>query len=183
MSSKTLIKVDEQNFPPDWININYLPDSKARRIEIYLANKEGLLEGLILMFHFLFRDSKSSIIIYNNSWWDFCLDTWDHIEDKYDYELEGKSKESKEYLIMLKESAIENEYQGVCYCENWDRFLSVVLACILTHQAPYSPIFYEKKNEFFFYFHHTGSIGFYYKSENEVVSKILRIAEEEYELS
>ncbi len=64
---------------------------------------------------------------------------------------------------------------------NQHDFLSIILACILTHQAPHGPIFYDEENNFFFYFHHTRSIGLYYKSENEVVLKILGTANEDYE--
>lgn len=182
MSIRTLSKLEEANFPPGWINLDYLPDSNAERIEIYLVDKDETLEELTLMFYDLFREIKNDLKIYNNSWWDFCLDTWDIIEDKHNYELDGKSSESKAYLFILTESEIEKGYEGICSCMNFDKFLSIILACILTHQAPYSPIFYDEKNEFFFYFHHTGSIGFYYRYKNPVVLKILTTAKEEYDI-
>ena len=132
------------------------------------------------MFYTLFGGAKSNIKVYNPSWWDYCLDTWNAKSDKYDYELEGKSDESKDYLIMLKESSIENSYSGTCICNNWDKFLSIILACIVTNIAPYSPVFYDEENDFFFYFHHSGSIGFYYKIRNEVVEKIINVIADEY---
>ncbi|MBL7813949.1 MAG: hypothetical protein JNL70_03000 [Saprospiraceae bacterium] len=182
MNIKILSKYDEIDFPFDWVNLDYLPDSKGQKIEIYLLEREQFFNGLILMFYILFGNTKNNIKIYNNSWWDFCLDTWNHNEDSYSYELEGKTQESKDYLTMLIKSDIEKGYSGICMCENWEKFLSIILACILTHQAPYSPVFYDKDNNFFFYFHHTGSIGLYYKSENDNIHKILNIAKEEYEL-
>lgn len=135
------------------------------------------------MFYTLFQGIKNDIKVYNHSWWDFCLDTWNPNADEYDYELKGKSSETKDYLIMLTESSIEHGYSGTCSCNNWDKFLVIALACVVTHQAPYSPIFYNEKNDFFFYFHHTGSIGFYYKVRNETVAKILAIAKHKYLVS
>lgn len=182
MSDKILKKDYSQEFPLQWVNLDYLPDSNGQKVEIYLQDKEGFLGGLILLFYTLFKDLEHDIKIYNNSWWDFCLDTWDYNDDTYNYELEGKTEESKKYLEMLIKSDIEKEYSGSCMCENWDKFLQIVLGCILNHQAPYSPIFYNEKYNFFFYFHHSGSIGFYYKSENEMIFKILNIAKDEYKL-
>lgn len=179
---KTLDKITNQNFPLEWANLDSYAETKGHKIEIYLIKNETLIEGLIVMFYTLFRAIKSNIKVYSSSWWDYCLDTWNAKEDKYDYGLEGKSDESKEYLIMLKESSVELGYSGMCRCNNWDKFLSTILVCIVTHKAPYSPVFYDEENGFFFYFHHTGSIGFYYKMRNKVVEKVLNIAKDEYDL-
>lgn len=176
----TLNKIKDQKFPLTWANLNSYTESKGSKVEIYLINNENLIQSLILMFNTLFANLKSAINIYNPSWGDFCLDTWNVKDDKYDYEFDGKSLETKDYLMMLKESKIENEYSGICICNDWDKFLKITLACIVTHVAPYSPVFYEKENSFFFYFHHTGSIGFYYKEQNVVVEKILSIAIDKY---
>lgn len=177
---KTLDKITNQNFPLTWANLDSFTESKGHRLEIYLFENENLREGLILMFYTLFRTIKDNIKIFNASWWDYCLDTWDVKEDKDNYELDGKSIETKNYLIMLKESFIEPGYSGICSCNDWNNFLSISLTCILTHIAPYSPIFFDEKNDFFFYFHHTGSIGFYYKMQNEVVGKIINTMKSEY---
>ena len=177
-----LNKCDKKDFPFDWVNLDSLPDSNGKRLEIYLLEEEGHLEGLILMFYTLFGDLKHGIKIYDKLWWDFCWDTWNIHEDSYDYSLEGKSSESKAYLTMLEKSGIEMGYSGSITCTDWDYFLPIILACILTHQAPYSPHFYNTENNFFFYFHHTGSIGFYYQSDNEIIHKLLDTANEEYEL-
>jgi hypothetical protein len=60
--------------------------------------------------------------------------------------------------------------------------LLIILKCIVSHQAPYSPIFYDEVNDFFFYFHHSGSIGLYYKIENETIKNILENASDEYDI-
>ena len=179
---KTLDKITNQNFPLAWANLDSYNDSKGHKIEIYLNKNENIVEGLILMFYTLFSTIKSNIKIYNPSWWDYCLDTWNVREDKYDYELEGKSVETKDYLIMLKESSIELGYSGICRCTDWDNLLSIILTCIVTHKAPYSPIFYEESGDFFFYFHHSGSIGFYFKMRNKIVEKVINSAKDEYRL-
>ncbi len=178
----TLEKINIKNFPLKWVNLDSLTDSDGYKIEIYLIENDNLVKGLITMFHTLFKTVKNRVKIYDLSWWDFCLDTWNPNLDKYDYELEGKSDETKSYLRMLKESSIELAYSGICRCNDWDKFLKIVLNCIVNHTAPYSPIFYDDENNFFFYFHHTGSIGFYYEKQNEVVGKILNIAKEEYDV-
>lgn len=181
MNSKILNK-HNKDFPLKWVNLDYFPDSQGEKLEIYVSKEKPLLQELIMMFYTLFDNTKYNIEIYAISWWDFCLDTWNHLKDEYDYGLEHKSEESRRYLMMLKESDIEIGYSGTCDCNNWDKFLSIILECIMTYQAPFSPIFFDKKNDFFFYFHSSGSIGFYYNSENEIVQKILDIAEEDYEL-
>lgn len=180
---KALNKITSQDFPLTWVNLDSYTESKGHKVEIYLVKKENLIEGLILMFYALFQTIKSNIKAYSPSWWDYCLDTWDARNDRYDYELEGKSIETKDYLIMLKESSIELGYSGICSCNDWDRFLSITLACIITYKAPYSPVFFDEENDFFFYFHHSGSIGFYYKLRNEAVEKILNVSKDQYKVS
>lgn len=177
-----LKKVDSHSFPLTWVNLDYMPESNGYKAEISLVERESMIEGLVQMFISLFRSTKDSIKIYNSSWWDFCLDTWNPINDRYDYEPEGKSNESKAYLQMLKNSGIQLGFSGTCHCENWDAFLTVILPCIITNQAPYSPIFYSVENDFFFYFHHTGSIGFYFTTKGDLVTEILSAAKEKYDV-
>jgi hypothetical protein len=179
---KIVEKIENQDFPIEWANLDSLSDSKGYRVEIYLIRNDNLLEDLISMFNTLFRTIKKSIKLYDSSWWDYCLDTWDPNNDKYDYELEGKSDETRDYLIMLKASSVEVGYSGVCRCIDWNVFLRVSLTCIVTHKAPYGHIFYDEENDFFFYFHHSGSIGFYYKERNEIIEKILSISKDEYDV-
>lgn len=177
-----LNSTNNQDFPFEWVNLDFFPDSKGSSYEIYLNKNNNLLEDLLQMFRSLFQSVDNNIKIYNYSWWDFCLDTWDIENDDYNYELTGKSNESKAYLKMLQSSFIEKDYSGICTCNDWNKFLPLVLTCILTHQAPYSPLFFNTEEDFFFYFHHTGSIGFYNNSERTSVKKIMSIAEREYRI-
>lgn len=178
-----LNKGSNKDFPLTWANLDYLPESKGHKLEIYLTNNSEVIDSLILMFYILFRETKNNVKVFNLSWWDYCLDTWNPFNDSLNYSIDAVSPETKDYLIMLKESDIENGYSGVCECNDWTRFLSVILTCILTHRAPYSPIFFNEENDFFFYFHHTGSIGFYYRSKNDVIEKIIGIAAVDYDIS
>src|ERR1041385_696762 len=98
-------------------------------------------------------------------------------QNEYNYELEGKSQETKSYLTLLIDSKVEFDYAGLCICKDWDSLLSVVISCIINHKAPFSPLFYNLEGEFVFYFHHTGSIGLLYKAENDTVREILHNAE------
>ncbi len=170
---------DINDFPFSWINTEYLPDSKCFKKEIYTEN-ENINDELMLLFYSLFRDDKSNILIYNESWWDFCIDTWNPNNEDYNYSIEGKSTETKSYINMLNNSNIGQGFSGVCSCDDWDSFLSIILNCLISHQAPYSPLFFNKSEEYFFYFHHTGSIGFYYKNETAIVKNILEKANDDY---
>lgn len=177
-----LKKVEVRKLPPTWISVDFLPDSNSYKNEIYLP-KEGCLDwDLRKMFYDIFGGYKKDIQIYNYSWWDFCLDTWNPITEQYDYEMQGKSEETKSYLQILSDSNIEIGYDALCNCENWDFFLKVILTCLITHKAPYSPIFFDHSSNFFFYFHHSGSIGFYYLEQTDTIIKILDIAKQNYDL-
>jgi hypothetical protein len=178
---KVIEKLTSGNFPFSWVDVDYYPNSNGEKVEIYLRNGNGVSE-LILMFYTLFSKVKADIMIYNSSWWDYCLDTWDHNKDEYDYSAFNKSEETIRYLGLLEESSIDIGYSGSCRCLNWDRFLSVSLRCLLNHIAPFSPLFYSEDNNFFFYFHHTGSIGFYYKNQYNIVQDILQKANLEYDI-
>lgn len=178
---KILIETDK-DFPFDWASLNSYRDSNAFRKEVYLKKQDYIISDLIFMFYSLFGSIKKKIKIYNKSWWDFCIDTWDYNKDEYNYDLDGKSLETQEYLKILKESGIQQGYSGCCFCEDWNVFLPTILKCIINHKAPYSPIFYDEENNFFFYFHHTGSIGLYYKEENSIIKQILLEASRDYYL-
>ncbi len=179
---KILQKLTTSNFPFKWVDITFLPNSAGIRKEIYVINNEDTVDELVLLFYSLFGNIKNEILIYDSYWWDFCLDTWNISTNEYDYEIEGKSIETGNYLQMLKDSDIEIGFSGSCECNDWDKFLTIILRCIINHTAPYSPKFYHNQYDFFFYFHHTGSIGLYYSSENEAVKKILEKAGKEYEV-
>lgn len=177
-----ILKEASKEFPFDWANLNSYRESFAHRQEIYLKDHNNIVEGLSLLFYYLFGHRKKRLIIYNKSWWNFCLDTWDFNNDEYNYDLDGKSIETREYLKILKRSEIPIDYSGCCTCMDWERFLFVILECIISYRAPYSPLFCDIEYEYFFYFHHTGSIGIYYKKENDVIKELLLKAYEEYRL-
>lgn len=174
--------------PFDWAKFNNYRETKSFRCEIYLnnidiesVNNESLIiSGLLKMFYKFFDKIKDDILIYNSSWWDLCLETWDIQTDSYNYDYKNKSKETSKYLRMLKWSNIDINYSGICQCSNWHKFLEIILNCVVYNQAPYSPIFINVESEFFFYFHASGSIGLYYKNDNELISKILYTANMEY---
>ena len=167
------------DFPFAWTDTENYRNSDANRTEIYLPGNDNSVEGLISLFYKLFANVQHNLLVHNNSWWDFCLDTWNIKTDEYNYDLQNKSEESRAYLELLIGSGMEVGYSGCCKCHDWNKFLPVILNCITSHAAPYSPKFCDVENEFFFYFHHTGSIGLYYKRENEVVKGILEVAAKE----
>jgi hypothetical protein len=170
------------DFPLPWANLEYYPDSKAFRKEIYTHADSHEMEELAMLFHHLFGPLKDRISIYAPSWWDLCLDTWNIQLDAYDYSPGGKSPETAAYLTMLTDAGIPSDYSGSIQCLHWDEFLTIILRCIISQTAPYSPVFFSEENQLFFYFHHTGSIGFYYEKESEVVKGILERAAERYEI-
>lgn len=179
---KLIEQIYVTGFPLKWAYLEYYPDSKGERKEIMLTGERDRVEGLVILFFTLFGSLKENIRIYSDAWWDFCLDTWNPKKDEYDYEPEEKSTETGAYLQMLKDADLPADYSGSCTCLDWERFLLITLRCIVSHQAPYSPVFYSQKDNFFFYFHHSGSIGFYYEHNNAVVTKIINTAMEEYEM-
>lgn len=177
---KIIEKVKTDAFPFDWVNLECYPDSQGYRTEVYLKDEGDVTTNLIFMFYELFASEKDNISIYNNSWFDFTLDTFNIESKEVDYTLENKSEPTKKYLQMLIDGYIEPSYSGSCKCLDWDMFLSIVLECITSYIAPYSHLFYNEKQEYFFYFHHTGSIGFYYKKLLPSVSKIIERSKERY---
>ena len=170
--------LSETDFPLPWSNLEYYPDSKAFRKEIYTHADSHEIEEMAMLFHHLFGPMKDRINIYNSSWWDACLATWDIQNDTYDYSPAGKPTETAAYLAMLADAGVPPGYSGCVQCLHWDEFLTIILRCIVSHAAPYSPIFYSEADQLFFYFHHTGSIGLYYEKESEVVKGILERAAE-----
>ncbi len=180
MSMNVLKKYNKPEFPLNWVDLEYFPNSLGGRKEIYLKDKSNKIEDLILLFYLLFGKLKDELLIYDNSWWDFPLETWNCFKNEYDYKIENKSKYTSDYLRMLEDSKIEVGYSGNCKCEHWDTYLLTVLRCVVNHEAPYSPILYHEKCNFFFYFHHSGSIGFYYHEENILIEHILKRAHNEF---
>lgn len=179
---RILQPIDIGGFPLEWANLESYRKSDAFRIEIYLKEIDNIVEGMVALFYNLFASELSNIIVFDRLWWDFCLDTWKIAEDQHDYDLSNRSKTSKEYLKMLMESEVEKNFSGCCRCNDWNVFLKTILICIVNHEAPYSPLFIDLENDFFFYFHHTGSIGLYYRRENDVTKNIIEKASRYYDL-
>jgi len=167
----------------DWLNFDYLPESDGFKFELYFQESEDLVSRSIFYFYLLFKDFIPDIIISTfkpeSEWGNFCLDTWDIESDRYDYSPENKQEPTASYLTMLRDSEIESDYSGFCKCFDWDKFLYVTLHCVMQHVAPYSMMFYVPNKEVVFYFHHTGSIGLYYKELNKGVRSIIQKAQEE----
>lgn len=171
------------NFPLKWAKTEYLRENTSPRREIYLKDRRDTENDLISLFYTLFGNYKDQLLVYDKLWWHFCISVWNIHADTNNFEPEDKSDQCGAYLNMLKESGIDREYTGCCKCNSWDVFLPVVLKCILSHEAPYSPLFVDPSNGFFFYFHHTGSIGIYYDSnDNIAVQKILAKAAPLYDV-
>ena len=179
---RVLEEIQQSDLPLKWADLKKYRNSDSFRKEIYLTDDSDIVEGLIILFQTLFGKPKKDLLVYDKSWWNFCLDTWNIHTDQYDYDPDTKSKETQEYLKMLKASYIELGYSGCCKCNDWNTYLVIILKCIVSHQAPYSPIFFDEVNDFFFYFHHSGSIGLYYKIENETIKNILENASKEYDI-
>jgi hypothetical protein len=160
----------------DWLNLSLLSNSDGYKVELYPSTEVNLSDYLIL-FHQLFSSFKDEITIgqlgHDPEWGDFCLDTWDIKNDKYDYSAENKTEASAKYLQLLIDSEIEFEYKGFCTCDNWDEFLPIITQCIIKHTAPYSPIFIIPEKDFAIYLHHTMSFGIYFKQENDSLKRIL----------
>ncbi len=161
----------------DWLDFDYLPDSEGYKFEIYFKDSNDQVSQSILFFYSLFKIFLSDILIKNfghdAEWGNFCLDTWNIDNDRYDYSPDNKKEPTASYLAMLKDSEIEPEYTGFCECIDWDKFLHVTLHCVMAHAAPYSMMFYVPSYELVFYFHHSGSIGVYYRELNSGVKHII----------
>lgn len=179
---RVLSKNDDNIGLMPWVNLDFLPDSKAERVEIYLKEPESVVKELIVLFWELFEKYSKDIFIHNGDWWEFCLDVWNVTNDVYDFDRDKLSFETNRYIIMLENSDIEIGYSMDCLCNDFNEFLSTVLPCVVNHIAPYSPIFYNRRDDFFFYFHHTGSVGIYFKQRNNNINNLIIKAESLYEV-
>ncbi len=175
-----LEKIEFNSF--GWLDFENLPNSQSYRLELY-PETDSSIADLSILFHSLFRRFNDELIVgqfgREAEWGDFCIDTWDVKNDRYDYSPKGKSKSTSTYLNMLYENDIEPDYNGFCKSSNWDKFLPIILDCILNHTATYSVMIYAPNHEFVFYFHHTGSIGLYYKEMNDAITYVLEKAKSE----
>ncbi|MEO0684278.1 MAG: hypothetical protein AAFY76_04290, partial [Cyanobacteria bacterium J06649_11] len=136
------------------------------------------LRPLIELFEVLFSEVKDQIIIgqskVGEEWGGFCMDTWDMNRQENNYDFSKLSSVTIDYLNLLLDSRIEFDYRGFCRCHDWEHFLRVILGAIISHKAPYSPIFYNISSDYIFYFHHTFSIGLFYRKQNDAVETILK---------
>jgi len=178
---KVLGILENPEFPLKWANTEYLRENTSLRKEIYLNDSEDVQNDLIYLFYNLFGNCKDQLLVYHKLWWEACLSVWNISMDTYDFDVDSKPEDCRNYLNMLSESGIPEDYSGCCKCNAWDTFLPIILRCIISGEAPYSPLFVNAKDEFFFYFHHTGSIGIYFRDrENKRVQRILETAFELY---
>ncbi|GAA4234266.1 hypothetical protein GCM10022291_13310 [Postechiella marina] len=163
----------------NWLNFESLPESDGYKFELYSKLDIDVTE-ITILFYSLFKKFIDDLQVgqfgINSEWGDFCIDTWDLHNDRYNYSPEGKSNSTAAYLTMLIENEIGPDYNGFCRSLNWDKFLPIVLDCILNHMASYSIMIYAPKHDFVFYFHHTGSIGIFYKELNDGVKHIIERA-------
>jgi len=166
---------DLQNF--EWLNFEYLPDSRGFKFEIDFEESYDLVSKSIDYFHFLFKKYFNEIIVSpptpNFEWGSFCLEVWNGTDDTYDYSNKNKHAITINYLNMLKNNNIEVDYIGCCRCLNWNEFLVITLNCIINYMALYSMMFYIPSENIVFYFHYSGSIGVYYQELNAEVINIL----------
>lgn len=171
-----LTKIEDKELPFEWLYLTDLRKSNSLRKEIYLGDKGNPVEELKAFFYSCFGNLKDNLIVWNGKWAYFFLDTWEIDSDNYNLSIENSSKETARYLKTLADSDIDTDYEGLCICNDWEELLSIIIPAVVNHSTPYSPYFLDKKNEIMFYFHHTNSIGIYYKSENEIIQQIFQKA-------
>lgn len=176
MRNTILERQTEVTFPFEWVQLDSEAciDTHGYKVEIYLDKECFNIEDMKSLFYDLFGSIADELLIYNSSWWDFCLDTWNIHEDISCYDTKLLSQETVRYLDMLKDSDIPKGYSGSCKCNNWDIYLTVTLACIVKGIAPYGDLIYDSQKQLFFYFHHTGSIGLYYKKSFPLLLDIMK---------
>jgi len=166
----------------EWLNFENLLYSKGSKFELH-ANDDLEIEEFIILFFSIFGKFINEIQLgqfgTNSEWGNFCIDVWDVENDRYDYSLDNKSETTSLYLKMLFENEIEPTYAGYCKCYDWDKFIPIIINCIINHSAPYSLMFYIPSYEFVFYLHHTNSFGIYYKKANKEIEYIIAKAKTE----
>ena len=165
---KQILKMQEgESFPFCWVQFDSdsCIDVQGHKIEIYIKKDSVSIDDMKSLFCDLFGTVVDELSIFSPSWWDFCIDTWNIQENTFCYDPQFLSKETVSYLHILQDSNIAKGYSGCCVCNDWDTYLSVALDCIMKGIAPYGNFIYNSKEQFFFYFHHTGSIGLYYENE------------------
>lgn len=165
---RQILKIQkEQAFPFCWVKFNsdHSIDFQGYKMEIYLKKDFVNVSDMKSLFYDLFGTVLDGLSIFSLSWWDFCLDTWNIQDNTFCYNPQFLSNETACYLRILQNSKITEGYSGCCICNDWDTYLSAALDCIMKGTAPHGNFIYHSIKQFFFYFHHTGSIGFYYRNE------------------
>ena len=163
-----------------WFNYDDFSSSDAHRIELYcyLDNNEKAISQyedtinknrLIDFFKLFFLNSIDNIVIGQDTpdgiWGGFTTDVWKLNGDSFVFNSNGVlSEETNNYLNLLQESHISFDYKGFCTCSDYNIFLNIILDCVLKNIAPYSPLFYNISREIVLYFHHTYSVGIYYRN-------------------
>jgi len=165
--------------PFSWLDLDHLPSSQGEYFEIYF-NEDSDKASLNSLFFQFFQSYANDLIIgqlgSGSKWGDFCLDTWNIETDGFDYSVEEKSRETANYLTLLKKCEIEPEFTGFCGSRDWVSLLNVIIPCVLSGIAPYSPLFYCKEHRFILYFDHSKSIGIRYLEYNFALNGIVRKA-------
>lgn len=160
---------------------NSLPFKDGYKLEIFHQDSKDGIQDLVKMFTDLFAFGKNNLIIgkfpLDTQWGAFCIDSYNIGTNEINYDFISSSNETIAYLNMLLESGINFDYMGVCKCNDWSFFLDVILRCIILHIAPYSPCIYNIRDKYFFYFHHTISIGVLYKERSEAIEEIIAISQ------
>ncbi len=192
-----ILKTIETSPSIDWFNYKDYRQSESFRAELYLASASGSEQTdlseidyalqrnqLVEVFNFLITGSEDDLVLMqgeqSSPWSGMTLDVWRFDEEKDEFILtfdEGFSQETEAYLSLLKASNIPLDYAGACKCINWDEFLPILLDCVLKHIAPHSPLVYDTTREIVIYFHHTFSLGVYYRQAafRELIDKVALI--------
>lgn len=173
--------------PFEWFNYDYWPDSKAFRIVlnqcyegISIQDKKNNIVKFILSIinmydieDFIIGQAKPEI-----PWGGMTMGVWGIEAEEFFFDAKDNlTNETEEYLNLLSKSKINFDYDGLCLCNNWEVLTNIILNCILSGSAPFSPLIYDLSNERIIYFHHTLTIGIYFikKEDNLILAKLAEI--------
>jgi hypothetical protein len=165
-----LIKSHVDMVTLDWFDFDEPMKSNATKIELYLSDIiSGNLQIVLLkkVFFEIFAGKLDSIYItqekINADWGGLPLDVWVLQDNEFIFDNSGEISDiSRDYLSYLDQSHVEYDYQGVCKCNDWQRFLNIIIPGVLNQIFIYSPKILDVENNMILYFHHSGSIGIYF---------------------
>lgn len=80
---------------------------------------------------------------------------------------------------MMASNNIEFDYNGFCEILDWNRFLDLHLDIVINVAGSDSLKFYNAKDQYCFYAHHSFSVGIYFKEMNESLKNVLKKSSEE----